>query len=351
MDTAKIEQFAGQIIGDLGAMYSGALGYIGDRLGLYKAMAGAGWLSTEDLGQRTGCAERYLREWCAAQAAAGYIEYDGGTDTFRLSDEHAAVLADDDSPAALVGAFSLAAAAWAGADRVGDAFRTGAGVGWHEHDARLAPGCGRFYASGYRANLLDSWIPALSEVDRKLRQGARVLDVGCGHGAALIMMAAAYPQSQFLGVDYHEASIEAARKDAVKAGVADRVEFAVASATDYEGGPFDLVWFFDSLHDLGDPVAAIAHARQHLAADGTLVAVEPQAGDRLADNMNPFGRAFYGGSTLLCTPNALSQKADSPALGAQAGPGRLIEVIKAGGFSEVHKATESPVNIVLEARP
>jgi SAM-dependent methyltransferase len=333
------------------------LAYLGDRLGIYRAMAGAGPLTSGQLAGRTGLAERYLREWLAAQAAGGYLTYHPDGERFELPDEHAAVLAVEESPANVMGGFEVIAALWAGADRLGRAFRSGEGIGWDEHDPRLYRGVERFYAAGYRANLVVAWLPALDGVVAKLEHGASVLDVGCGHGAAVILMAKAFPASRFVGVDSHPASIEQARKAAADAGVADRVRFEPADAAGYgnagaEAG-HDLVCFFDTLHDLGDPVGAAAHARAALAQEGTLMLVEPRAGDRLADNLHPLGRVFYAASTQLCTPNALSQQ-DRPgaqALGAQAGPARLREVLEAAGFTRVRVAAETPVNLVLEAKP
>jgi SAM-dependent methyltransferase len=353
VDTAEIERFAMQVMGDQSAGIGGLMGYLGDRLGLYQAMAGAGPLTSGELAERSGCAERYVREWLASQAAAGYVGYDPDSGAFTLSSEHAMVLAAEDSPAAMLGGFEVAAGLWAGADRVVEAFRSGQGVGWHLQDQRVFSGTERFYAAGYRASLVSAWLPALHGVVDKLQGGARVLDVGCGHGAATILMAQAFPRASFTGVDYHPASVKAAHQRAAEAGVADRVSFQVASATDYATSGWDLICLFDTLHDLGDPIGAAAHARKDLAGDGTLMVVEPRAGDRLEDNLHPLGRMFYGASTLLCTPNALSQHDGHGglALGAQAGDARLREVLTAAGFTHVRLAAQSPVNSVFEARP
>lgn len=357
LDIARVGAFAEQVLGDQSAVFSGVLTYLGDRLGLYRSMAGRGPLTARALSDQTGYHERNVREWLAGQAAAGYVAHDDVTDTYELPDEHAAVLADDASPAAMIGGIYAAASAWADADRVGAAFSTGRGLGWGERDPRLFSGTERFYASGYRANLVSEWIPALDGVVDKLSRGARVLDVGTGHGAPLLMMAEAFPSSSFVGVDAHAASIATAARRASEAGVADRVRFEVASATDYPAvdGGWDLIWFFDVLHDLGDPVGAAAHARERLADDGTVVLVEPRAGDHVADNLHPLGKLFYAASTFLCTPIAQSQPgADggpSLALGAQAGPERLRAVLDAAGFTRVREAVSAPVNSIIEARP
>jgi SAM-dependent methyltransferase len=313
-------------------------------------MAGAGPLTSEELAQRAGVAERSVREWLGNQAAGGYVTYDPETGRYELPDEHALALADEDSPFYLLGVYDSIASLYADEDRILEAFRSGEGMGWHEHDHRLFRGTERFFRPGYRANLVSEWIPALDGVQEKLERGAKVADIGCGHGASTIIMARAFPNSEFHGFDYHEASIERAREAAQEEGVGDRISFAVAAAKDYPGADYDLVCVFDCLHDMGDPVGASAHVRETLADDGTWMIVEPFAGDRVEENLNPVGRVFYGASTVICTPASLAQEVGL-ALGAQAGEERLSEVIKQGGFGTVRRATETPFNLILEARP
>jgi 2-polyprenyl-3-methyl-5-hydroxy-6-metoxy-1,4-benzoquinol methylase len=323
---------------------------IGDKLGLYKGLAAAGPLTSKELADRTQTNERYVREWLASQAAGGYVTYDAGSGRYSLSEEQAFTMANDDSPAFLPGAFQLAVAAVKSETRIEKAFRTGEGVGWHEHDPELFRGTERFFRPGYAANLVSTWIPALDGVETKLNDGARVADVGCGHGASTILMAKAYPKSTFIGFDYHGASIEYARKSASEAGVSDRVSFEVAKAKDYPGHDYDFVTFFDCLHDMGDPVGASAHVLESLKKDGTWMLVEPFAGDKLEENLNPVGRAFYGASTLLCTPGSLSQEVGL-GLGAQAGEAKIREVVTSGGFSKFRRASQTPFNLVFEAKP
>lgn len=349
IDEAKLEAFMGRVVTDMGAMVSAPLTVIGERLGLYKAMAGAGGLTSQDLADRAGVAERPVREWLRNQAAGGYVEYDAGTDRYTLPDEHAMALADEDSPVYVLGAFDLVAALYAQEDRIREAFRTGEGMGWHEHDHRLFCGTERFFRPGYRAHLVPEWIPALDGVAPKLEAGAKVADVGCGHGASTIIMAAAYPRSEFTGFDYHEGSIVQARERAAEAGVTN-VRFETASAKEFGGSGYALVCVFDCLHDMGDPVGAATHIREVLAEDGTWMIVEPFANDAVADNLNVVGRVFYGASTVICCPASLDQEVGL-ALGAQAGEARLAEVVGEGGFSRVRRATETPFNLVLEARP
>ncbi len=350
IDEAKLEEFMGQFVGDLGAAITGPLVLIGDKLGLYKAMADGEPLTPAELAARTDCRERYVREWLCQQAASGYVEYESADGTFRLPPEQAMALADEDSPAFIPGAFQLVAAVVKDEPQIAERFRSGEGFGWHEHHEDLFAGTERFFRPGYLANLVDSWLPALDGVVEKLNQGALVADIGCGHGASTILMAEAFPASQFVGSDYHAGSIDAARAAAERRGVADRVTFEVASAKDFGGGPFDLVCVFDALHDMGDPVGAARHVREALSPDGTWMVVEPWAGDAIEENLNPVGRIFYGGSTMLCTPASLSQEVGL-ALGAQAGEVRLTEVLNEGGFSRVRRAAETPFNIVLEVRP
>ncbi|HSE98351.1 MAG TPA: class I SAM-dependent methyltransferase [Blastocatellia bacterium] len=346
----KLNQFMQGAVKDLGAAFHAGMVVIGEKLGLYKALAETGPLTPVQLAERTATTERYVREWLASQAAGGYVTYDAGAGTYSLTEEQAFALADESSPAYLPGGFLIAVSAIKAEPKIIEAFRTGAGLGWHEHDPGLFQGTERFFRPNYAANLVSSWIPALEGVEEKLRRGARVADVGCGYGSSTILMAQAYPDSTFVGFDYHKPSIEAARKAADKAGVSDRVSFEVAKAKDYPGRGYDLVAFFDCLHDMGDPVGAAAHVLETLDADGTWMIVEPFAGDRVEDNLNPVGRIFYSASTLICTPASLSQEVGL-ALGAQAGEARLRDVVTAGGFSRFRRAAETPFNIVFEARP
>jgi SAM-dependent methyltransferase len=346
----RLNQFLGKFVTDFGAALHAGLVVIGEKFGLYKAMAQAGPLTSVELAQRTGTDERYVREWLNAQAAGGYVEFDAVTGLYSLSEEQAFTLADENSPAYLPGAFLLAVSALRAVPQITERFRTGEGFGWHEHDHGLFRGTELFFRPGYAANLIASWIPSLEGVEEKLKQGARVADVGCGLGASTILMAQAYPNSRFAGYDYHEGSIQMARQRAAEAGVADRVTFDVAPAKSYPGTDYDFVAFFDCLHDMGDPVGAAAHVRQTLASDGTWMIVEPFAGDRVEQNLNPVGRIFYSASTLLCTPASRSQEVGL-ALGAQAGEARIREVVTEGGFSIFRRATETPFNIDFEAKP
>jgi SAM-dependent methyltransferase len=350
IDEAKLEAFMGQFVGDLGAALSVATVMVGDQLGLYKAMADGSPVTPAELAERTDTDERYVREWLSSQAASGYVAYDPSSETFSLPPEQAMALAQDDSPAFIPGAFQLAAGLIKDQPKIVEAFRNGAGVGWHEHDHDLFCGTERFFRPGYIANLVGSWIPALEGVEEKLTAGGLVADVGCGHGASTLILAQAYPRSEFVGFDYHDQSIEAARNAAERAGVSDRVSFELASAKDYPGSDYDLVAMFDCLHDMGDPVGAARHVLDSLAADGTWLVVEPFANDRLEDNLNPVGRVFYSASTMVCTPASRDQEVGL-ALGAQAGEARLRDVITEGGFSHFRRASETPFNLVLEAKP
>ncbi|MFZ0971478.1 MAG: class I SAM-dependent methyltransferase [Solirubrobacteraceae bacterium] len=350
IDHAKLDEFMGRFVGDLGAAMSAALVVIGDRLGLYRAMADGTPVSASELATRTGTDERYVREWLSNQAAGGYVSYDPAGEAFFLTPEQSLALAQEGSPAFVPGAFQVATALTKDEEKIARAFVDGHGVGWHEHHHDLFAGTERFFRPGYAANLVSAWIPALEGVEAKLQSGARVADVGCGHGASTILMAQAFPRSSFVGFDYHEASVERARAAARDAGLQDRVRFEVAPAKGYPGDGYDLVAMFDCLHDMGDPVGAAAHVLDTLAADGTWLIVEPYAGDRLEDNLNPVGRVFYGASTLVCTPASRDQEVGL-ALGAQAGEARLGEVVTAGGFTRFRRATETPFNLVLEARP
>ena len=346
-DPDKLNAFLGRMVGDLGAIASGALVLLGDRLGLFRAMRSGEPMTPDTLAQRTGTHERYVREWLSALAAAGYVDYDDAAGTFRLNPEQAAVFADDDSPAAMAGAFEVLSALWLDEPKVAEAFRHGRGLGWHEHSPCLFRGTERFFRPGYNANLVSAWLPALDGMVDKLQRGATVADVGCGHGASTLVMARAFANSQFVGFDYHAPSVEAATRAARDAGLAN-VRFEVAHAKNFPGR-FDLVAFFDCLHDMGDPVGAASHVREALKPDGTWMIVEPFAGDTLAGNLNPVGRMYYAASTMVCTPCSLSQEVGL-ALGAQAGEQRLREVVTEGGFSRCHRAAETPFNIVLEAR-
>lgn len=347
-DETKMQEFVGKALGDLGGALTAALVVIGDKLGLYRALAGAGPLTPAELAARTNTVERCVREWLSAQAASGYLTYDAASGRYALPEEHVPVLVTDDSPACMLGGFQGMTAAMRASAKVIEAFRTGAGVGWHEHDPDLFVGTERFFRPGYNANLVDAWIPALEGVKQKLENGAAVADVGCGLGASTIIMAKAFPRSTFVGFDYHPASIEGARERAQRAGVADRVRFEVAQAKGYPG-TYDLVTFFDCLHDMGDPVGAARHVRSSLAPGGTWMLVEPFAHDRTEDNLNPVGRVFYSVSTMVCTQASLAQEVGL-ALGAQAGEGRLRAVLEEAGFGHVRRATETPFNIVLEVR-
>jgi 2-polyprenyl-3-methyl-5-hydroxy-6-metoxy-1,4-benzoquinol methylase len=350
IDPARLDEFMGRFVQDLGAGATAPLVVLGDKLGLYKAMADGEPLTPAQLAERTECNERHLREWLCQQAASGYVDYDAGAGTFRLPPEQALALADDRSPAFIAGAFQILAAMVKDEPRIAESFRSGDGLAWHDHDHDLFEGTERFFRPGYLANLVDAWLPALDGVIDRLDAGARVADIGCGHGASTILMAEAYPRSTFVGSDYHERSIEAARRSAEHAGLAERVTFEVASAKKFGGGPFDLVCVFDALHDMGDPVGAARHVHSQLAPDGVWMVVEPFANDAVEENLNPVGRVFYAASTLICTPASMSQEVGA-ALGAQAGEKRLTDVLTAGGFTRVRRAAETPFNLVLEARP
>ena len=349
VDAEKLNAFIARFVGDLGATVGAGMVVIGEKLGLYKALAEQPMTSAE-LARHTDTDERYVREWLSAQAASGYVNYDPKTQRFALDAEQALALAVEDSPAYVPGAFELALGALKAVPRIGEAFRSGAGMGWHEHDHAVFHGTEKFFRPGYIANLVSAWIPALDGVAAKLQRGARVADIGCGKGASTILMAQAFPRSQFVGFDYHGASIDAARKAAERAGVAERARFEVAKAKDYPGTQYDFVAVFDCLHDMGDPIGAAAHVRRSLADDGTWMIVEPFAKDRLEDNLNPVGRVYYAFSTLLCTPCSRSQEVGL-CLGAQAGEARLREVVTAGGFTTFRRAAETPFNLVFEARP
>jgi SAM-dependent methyltransferase len=350
VDGEQLEQFVFRAVGEVGATLNTALVVIGDKLGLYRALADAGPLTATELAERTATSERYVREWLNAQAAGGYVAYDPESGRYTLPPEQAVALTDAESPAYLPGFFQIALGSVIDSPKILDVVRSGDGFGWHEHVHDVHEGCERFFRPGYNANLIDAWLPALDGVVEKLGRGARVADVGCGHGASTILMAQAFPQSTFVGFDYHEGSIATARERAREAGVAERVRFDVAPASAYPGEGYDLVTMFDCLHDMGDPVGAARHVLQTLAPDGTWMVVEPAAGDRVEDNLNPIGRAYYGFSTLLCTPSSLAQEVGL-ALGAQAGEARIRDVILAGGLTRFRRAAETPFNLVFEARP
>jgi SAM-dependent methyltransferase len=350
LDVEKLQQFVFRAVDEVGATLNTALVVMGDKLGLYRALAGAGPLTPAELADRTGCAERYVREWLNAQAAGGYVEYEADSGRYVLPPEQAVALTDEESPAYLPGFFQIALGSVHDSPRIAQAVRTGEGVGWHDHVHDVHEGCERFFRPGYNANLVPSWLPALDGVVEKLQRGARVADVGCGHGASTIVMAKAFPSSTFVGTDYHAGSIETARGRAREAGVADRVTFEIAPASSYAGEGYDLVTMFDCLHDMGDPVGAARHVRHSLAPDGTWMIVEPFAGDRVEENLNPVGRAYYSFSTLLCTPASLSQEVGL-ALGAQAGEARIRDVVERGGFTRFRRVAETPFNLVFEARP
>jgi SAM-dependent methyltransferase len=343
----KLDAFLGKMVGDLGAIATGAGVLLGDRLGLFRAMREGGPMTAAELATRTGTQGRLVREWLSGQAAAGYIEYDEATDRFHLSPEQELVFADEESPAFMAGAFEVLSSLWIDEEKVSGAFRSGKGLAWHDHSQCLFRGTERFFRPGYNANLVSSWLPALDGVVAKLERGAEVADVGCGHGASTILMAKAFPNSGFIGFDYHPASIERARQAAKEAGVAGNTRFEVAAAKTFPG-TYDLVAFFDCLHDMGDPEGASAHVYKALVPDGTWMIVEPFAHDSLAANLNPVGRVYYAASTFVCTPASLSQEVG---LGAQAGEARLRKVVSAGGFKRFRRAAETPFNMVLEARP
>jgi SAM-dependent methyltransferase len=350
IDDAKLETFLGQVFGDLAACYGGVMVSLGDRLGLYEALAGAGPLTSAEVAERSGCAERYVREWLNSQVAAGYVEYEPEAATYTLPPEHAAVLADRDSAVLLTPAFNVPASMWHDEEQAIRAFRTGEGVPWGAHAERLFCGVAAFYRNAYRATLVPEWLPSLDGVVDRLEAGAKVADVGCGHGHSTVLMAEAFPRSRFHGFDTHPGSIEAARANAAAAGVADRVTFSTATATDYAEDGFDLICFFDALHDMGDPVGAARHARSALADGGTVMLVEPYAADTVEENANPIGRLYYSASTTLCTAHAISENGHGDVLGAQAGEARLAEVFAEAGYGHWRRATESPFNLVLEAR-
>jgi SAM-dependent methyltransferase len=349
VNQAKLEALLGKVVGDLGGGFGALLAFVGDRLGLFKAMADAGPMSAEALAQKTGTNARMIKEWLASQAAGGYVSYDPESGTYSLSEEQALALAHEGGPAFMQGGFQVLVSIFEDEQKIVDAVRTGKGLSWADHDKCLFEGTERFFRPGYNANLPTSWIPALDGVEEKLKSEGKVADVGCGHGASTILMAKTYPNSRFYGFDYHAPSIEWATRQAEKEGVSDRVTFQVAKSTDFPGDDYDLVAFFDCLHDMGDPAGAAAYVRGTLKKDGTWLIVEPLAGDRLEDNLSPLGRLFYSASATICVPASLAH--GGAALGAQAGEAKLREVVTGGGFTRFRRATQSPTNMVLEARP
>lgn len=346
LDQEKLNKVLHQGVNDFGATFHAACVILGDKLGLYKGLAAGGPQTPAELAKRTGTTERYVREWLASQAAGGYITLEAATGRFSLSEEQAFTLADENSPAFLPGAFQVALAATKAVPRLVEAFRTGEGMGWHEHDHELFHGTERFFRPGYAAHLVTEWIPSLTGIEARLKAGARVADVGCGHGASTVLMAKAYPKSTFSGFDYHDGSIQTARARAREAGVADRVNFEVAHAKDFPGSGYDLVTFFDCLHDMGDPVGAGKHVKETLAEDGSWMIVEPFAHDHLKDNLNPVGRILYHASTFICTPASLSQEV-ALGLGAQAGERRLRQVATEAGFKRFSEGDRDAVQYNL----
>ncbi|MBI3438087.1 MAG: class I SAM-dependent methyltransferase [Proteobacteria bacterium] len=348
-DPEKLDVLMGRLVGDLGAIATGALVLLGDKLGIYKAMGDGKSVTAKDLAEKTGLDERYLREWLSAQAAAGYVDYNAKSKKFKLTPEQACAFADEGSPAFFAGAFEVAQCMWLDEPKIAEAFKSGGGVGWHEHSQCLFRGTERFFRPGYNNHLVSQWIPALKGVKEKLEKGAKIADVGCGHGASTILMALAYPNSKFYAYDYHAPSIARAKQLAKEAGVEKRITFAQASAKDFPANGYDLVTFFDCLHDMGDPIGAGKHVKETLAKDGAWMIVEPYANDDLADNLNPVGRIYYAASTFICTPASKSQEVGL-GLGAQAGEARLKKVVKDAGFAKFRRATETPFNLVFEAR-
>jgi SAM-dependent methyltransferase len=345
----RLNTFIGKMLGDVGAAMNASLMLIGDKLGLYKTLAAKGPMDSLELAQATGTSERYVREWLAAQAASGYVDYDAASGKFSMTPEQDVVLGDEDSPVFMGAVGNLVAATFLDEPKISDAFKSGKGVGWNRRSECLFCGTARFFRTGYKHHLVQEWLPALDGVVEKLKRGAKVADVGCGHGVSTRLMAEAFPNSRFFGFDYHQGSIETARQTAKDAGLGDRVRFDVHSAKTYPADDYDLVCFFDCLHDMGDPVGAMKHVRETMAGDGTCMLVEPFANDRLEDNLNPIGRIFYAASAVICTPASLDQEVGL-ALGAQAGEARLRDVANKGGLTRFRRATETPFNLILEAR-
>ena len=349
LDERKLKEFVEKTVADLAAGYGGVMTVLGHKLGLYKAMAHAGPLDSSEVAKRSGCAERYVREWLNSQAAAGYLVYHPTSATYELTPEQSLVLAEDDSPVFMPSAWEVPASMFLDEEKTIEAFRTGKGVAWDEHNQRLFCGVAAFYRNGYRNSLVREWLPSLRGVEEKLRAGAKVADVGCGHGHSTMLMAEAFPRSRFWGFDYHDKSIGIARGQARNMPIANRVSFEVASAVSYPAEGFDLICFFDCLHDMGDPVSAARHAKRALADDGTVMLVEPFANDRVEDNLNVVGRLYYSASTTLCCAHSLSEEG-AAALGAQAGEARLAGVFTKAGFGEFKRAKTTTFNLILEAK-
>ncbi len=349
-DAQKLEEFMHKIVGDMAAAMSGSLVITGTKLGLYKGLADIGPATSPELATHLGLDERYVREWLSAQAASGFVDYDLQGERFSLNAEQRMALSNEDLPVFVAPAFELIASTYIDEPKITDAFRSGAGVGWHEHHECLFRGCEKFFRPGYRANLVAGWIPALDGVLDKLQAGAKVADIGCGHGASTIIMAEAFPNSAFFGFDYHDKSIDRARDAAKEAGDLQNARFEMSSAKEAPGRDYDLVCCFDCLHDMGDPLGAARHVREMLKPEGTFMIVEPRAGDELSDNLNPVGRMYYSASTMICTPGSKAQEVGL-ALGAQAGEKRLSAILHEAGFTRVRRATDTPFNMVIEARP
>ena len=349
IDEKKLENFLNKALSDLGGTISSSMVVVGEKLGFYKALSGAGPLTSEELSKKTGILERYVREWLNNQAAGGYLTYDPLTQKFTLPDEQALCLADENSPHFLLGAFQIFTSLAKDESKIIAAFKDGKGISWGDHDCGLYEGTERFFRTGYSANLVNTWIPSLVGVSDKLKTGAKIADVGCGHGASTIIMAQAFPESEFIGFDYHQASIDVARKRAKDAGLTDNIKFELAESTNFPGKNYDLVTVFDALHDMGNPLGTASHTFKSLKSNGTWMVVEPFASDKIEENHNPIGRIFYGASSFACVPCSLDM--DGPALGAQAGPKKLEHLIKGGGFTKFRIAATNPFNMVIEANP
>src|SRR4051795_4952641 len=349
IDQTKLGEFMMKAVGDMATSFGAMMIILGDRLGLYKAMAESGPITSKELSGQTNTAERYIREWLASQAAAGYITYNPEDKKFFLPPENAMVLANEDSPAFMLGSYQMLRSMFKDEDKFIDIFKSGKGLRWGEHHHDLFEGTAKFFKPNYMSNLIPSWIPSLEGMQEKLKEGAKVADIGCGYGVPTVLMAKEYPKSKFYGFDNHEASIQAARKLAQKEGVSDRVEFAVVSANEPIGDDFDLVAFFDCLHDMADPIGALKFAKQSLKSDGTCMIIEPMANDNIEDNLNLVGKIYYSASSIICVPNSLAD--DGIALGAQAGEKKIKEVAEKAGFTKFRRASQTPFNIVYEAKP